>query len=150
MGDSLSREHVGHLMSLFGNAVTTKFEAADIQLVEGGLDSVRLSFYYWPDIFLFDDHDIFRDFNFTRTMLDHWNILEQDTSTLFEFHIHEIHGDSLKREETRPDVFLMNPATAYCLFQQTEPVSYDSWVPAPYSNHHSGIPVVCQVICRDD
>ena len=126
MGDSLSREHVGYLMSLFDNAVTTKFETADVQLEDGVSDSVRLTFHFWPDIFLFAEKDIFRDFNFTRTMLDHWNILERETSTPFEFHILETYGDLLEKEETRPDVFIMNPATAYCLFRQTEPVS--SWM----------------------
>jgi hypothetical protein len=121
MGDSLSREHVGYLMTLFDNVDPTKFQHADIQLSEGE-KSLRLTFHSWPDVINMKESTIYRDMNFTRTLLNHWNILQSGTSSPLEIVRQKI---SLPRkEDSRPDVFLMSPGTAYCLSHQTDDVSY--------------------------
>ena len=120
MGDSLSREHVGYLMTLFDNVDPTKFQHADVQLSEGER-SLRLTFHSWNDVINIEQHTMYRDMNFTRTLLDHWNILQSGTSSPLENDEAQI---SLPRkEDTRPDVFLMSPGTAYCLSHQTDDVS---------------------------
>jgi hypothetical protein len=120
MGDSLAREYVGYLMSLFHNVDTSKFESADVQL-GSGKDSIRLTFQSWQDVILLQQGASNRSGDFTETMLNHWNILGPGASTPLEFPKYRLSIPDT--EVTRPDVFIMNPATAYSLFKQTEPVS---------------------------
>ena len=89
-----------------------------------GKDSIRLTFQSWQDVILLQQGASNRSGDFTETMLNHWNILGPGASTPLEFPKYRLSIPDT--EVTRPDVFIMNPATAYSLFKQTEPVS--SWV----------------------
>jgi len=119
MGDSLAREFVGYLMSVMGDPDTHKFEYADQHLNN---TNVRVTFQSWQDILMAgpmtDGETHFRRPTFTKEVLDYYNLLAPGTSQPLEYP--NIHLEKKKIETSAPDVFIFNPATAYCLYQQSE------------------------------
>ena len=118
MGDSLEREFAAYLMSLFEIIDTSKFQHADVELS----DNLRLTFLGWPDIIsgsaLGDQNE--RRPKFIRTILDHYNLIEEGTSQPLNYpgmqcEVPEVEVDS-------PDVVVLNAANAYALFMQSEKV----------------------------
>ena len=104
-----------------GDIDTEKFETADIVL--NGTD-IRVTFSVWHDIVLHGilasppDHE--RPISFTKDLLDHFNVLQRDTSRVFA--LPDLFIDFYKKETKTPDVLLMSPATAYCLYLQSKEV----------------------------
>lgn len=117
MGDSISREFVGYLMSIFNVADTSKFEQSDTFI---GDNNIRLTFQAWNDMI----HDTYneRDDSIIKQFLDHFNIFDPKTSKPLDFPDMLLQIDEI--ETDRPDVFVMGPAIAYCLFKQTTEVHF--------------------------
>ena len=115
MGDSLAREIIGYLMSIFHEADTSKFDHADLTVAN---DTIRISFQSWND--LIDSDSGVRNETFILEMLDHYNILAPHTSQPVVLEQYKVKLTDI--ELTRPDVFVMNPAIAYSLYKQSTKV----------------------------
>jgi len=118
MGDSLSREFVGYLMSVMGEPDTHKFESADQVLNTTG---VRITFQSWQDLLMAgpetEGPENYRKPEFLKMMFDYYNLLSPGTSKPID--MQRVHLVFESTEQHAPDVFLHNPATSYALYRQT-------------------------------
>lgn len=129
--DSLSREFVGYMISIYGMPDTQKFEHSDSMLNK---TRIRMTFQSWQDMLVLgpavEGDDNRRSEYFLKLTLDHFNLLEANTSApLVDLALNLV--DELNTTElTAPDVFVMNPAAAYAIFQQTVEVGGSPFVAA--------------------
>lgn len=114
-GDSISREFVGYLMSVFNEPDTSKFQQADVNL-----NGLRITFQAWNDIIM-EISTQERNIEFVEELLNHYNVLRPGTSATIESRRYLTYLDEI--EVDRPDVFFMSPAVAYSLFHQQTSVS---------------------------
>jgi len=126
MGDSLAREFVGYMTSIYGMPDTEKFEQLDSNL-NGTV--ARITFQSWQDMLVAGPelygYEYLRSPAFLQLMLDHYNLLQPNTSSPLE--VVDVNLFLDETEPTAPDVFIMNPASAYALFQQTAS-AYDTFM----------------------